>query len=436
VVSDENRTPPKGGQSGELFRLEAVQAQQPTWLGEVIVATQGSAKIWALGAGASLAAICAFIFFGHYTQRTTVSGQLVPSAGLIKVYSPESGMIVRSYISDNVHVMKHESLFELSGDRQSVSLGSAQAAVSKQLRERQGAMYADIGDLRTLEHDEARALEVKLSGNIAQIASLDTAIEQQQRRLELAESIERRYQAMASQNLVSQDQYDAKLADAIEQRNQLSMMVRERLSDLQSASDARAQLKQLPLKYGQQRSEKLQSIESAEQDLQQSEARRLYLVEAPAGGTATAVIGAVGQKAEADAPLVSIVPDGTRLVAQFYVPSRTIGFIHEGQSVQLRYDAFPYQKFGHHLGYVSAVSRVALTSVELTGSNLFADSPGGGSSGPLYRVTVALKEQNIQAFGTKAPLQAGMLVNADVLQDTRRLYEWILEPLYTITGKW
>ncbi|MFL4114118.1 hypothetical protein, partial [Pseudomonas aeruginosa] len=33
------------------------------------------------------------------------------------------------------------------------------------------------------------------------------------------------------------------------------------------------------------------------------------------------------------------------------------------------------------------------------------------------------------------PLQSGMLLDADILQDTRRLYEWVLEPLYSLTGK-
>jgi membrane fusion protein len=33
------------------------------------------------------------------------------------------------------------------------------------------------------------------------------------------------------------------------------------------------------------------------------------------------------------------------------------------------------------------------------------------------------------------PLLAGMAVEADVLLERRRLYEWVLEPLYTVTGR-
>ncbi|MEI0692988.1 HlyD family secretion protein, partial [Pseudomonas aeruginosa] len=43
--------------------------------------------------------------------------------------------------------------------------------------------------------------------------------------------------------------------------------------------------------------------------------------------------------------------------------------------------------------------------------------------------------QAVTAYGQPRPLQSGMLLNADILQDTRRLYEWVLEPLYSLTGK-
>ncbi|MDN7919179.1 hypothetical protein QZM99_13895 [Burkholderia gladioli] len=40
------------------------------------------------------------------------------------------------------------------------------------------------------------------------------------------------------------------------------------------------------------------------------------------------------------------------------------------------------------------------------------------------------------AYGKPRPLQAGMTVQADILQERRRLYEWVLEPLYSVTGKY
>ncbi len=130
-------------------------------------------------------------------------------------------------------------------------------------------------------------------------------------------------------------------------------------------------------------------------------------------------------------PLISVVPVGARMQAHLYAPSRAMGFVKPGDAVLLRYQAYPYQKFGHARGRVLQVARTALPSQELAG--VAGSQPGGGE--PVYRITVELARQSIRAYGKPQPLQAGMLLEADVLQDTRRLYEWVLEPLYSLTGK-
>jgi membrane fusion protein len=127
---------------------------------------------------------------------------------------------------------------------------------------------------------------------------------------------------------------------------------------------------------------------------------------------------------------LSIVPAGAKMQAYLYAPSRAIGFVKPGDKVQMRYQAYPYQKFGQAQGTVAFVAKVALSGNELTG---LAQQANGGE--PLYRITVDLSAQTVKAYGRQQALQAGMLLDADILQEKRRLYEWVLEPLYTLSGK-
>jgi len=55
---------------------------------------------------------------------------------------------------------------------------------------------------------------------------------------------------------------------------------------------------------------------------------------------------------------------------------------------------------------------------------------------PLYRITVALQRDSVQAFGQAQPLKAGMVLNADVVQDRRAIWEWVLEPLLAARKRW
>ena len=111
--------------------------------------------------------------------------------------------------------------------------------------------------------------------------------------------------------------------------------------------------------------------------------------------------------------------------------------VRPGQRVLLRYDAYPYQKFGHYEGTVTSVSRATVSPGELAG--LPAATEAGGLAAdagePVYRVTVALDRQTANAYGAPAALQPGMTVQADVLIESRRVWEWVLDPLYALTGR-
>lgn len=50
-------------------------------------------------------------------------------------------------------------------------------------------------------------------------------------------------------------------------------------------------------------------------------------------------------------------------------------------------------------------------------------------------MTVSLARQAITAYGKPEPLKPGMLLDADVLGERRRLIEWIFEPLYSLKGR-
>ncbi len=58
-----------------------------------------------------------------------------------------------------------------------------------------------------------------------------------------------------------------------------------------------------------------------------------------------------------------------------------------------------------------------------------------GQGEPFYRITVKLARQAITAYGKPEALKPGMLLEADVLGEKRRLIEWVFEPLYSLKGK-
>lgn len=190
------------------------------------------------------------------------------------------------------------------------------------------------------------------------------------------------------------------------------------------------ELRQLPNRTGSQLAGLDRALAGLNQESIEVQVRDRYAVTAPMDGTVTAITGEPGQSA-GNQSLATLLPAGSELEARLYLPSRAIGFVEAGQAVRLRYQAYPYQKFGQYAGRVIAVSRSQLNPNEaLPNIPAIVQAPEGQ-----YRITVKLDAQHVTAYGKPQALVAGMVVEADIVQDTRRLIEWVFEPLFSVTGK-
>lgn len=215
-------------------------------------------------------------------------------------------------------------------------------------------------------------------------------------------------------------------AAALGAQTQYKALMREQLDTRQQIDAAEQQLAQLPLDSATHSNDTQRQLAGVGQSIAQNEMERAALLRAQSDGVVSAVLLKQGQMVSAGQPLMSILPAGSTLQAQLLVPSRAIGFIEPGSRVVLRYQAFPYQKFGQQYGRVSDISRSALSSSDVNSLT------GQQSKEPLYRVQVALDSQQVMTYGKPEPVKPGMALDADILMERRRLIEWAFEPLFGI----
>jgi len=95
-----------------------------------------------------------------------------------------------------------------------------------------------------------------------------------------------------------------------------------------------------------------------------------------------------------------------------------------GQEVRILYEAFPYQQFGTYRGRVKNISQTILTKSDASGPIELKE--------PAYRITAALDRPDIDAYGKRIPLQADMLLRADIILEKRSFMSWFLDPLLSL----
>jgi membrane fusion protein len=420
-----------------LFRSEALAAQHNRWLGGIQLVRPVSLSLLTGFVLVAAAATAAWLYAGHYTRKAHVTGYLVPDAGVIRLVPPQAATVLERRVREGQSVHAGEVLFVLSVDRSTLG-GDTEAAVRSSLAARAASLHAASAQRAALLDEQRAALARRLDDMRREATQIDAELDLQRRRLTLARAAERRLEALRAENFVSSAQVQGKTEDVLGQQAALQALERQRAAQQREIDDLAAQWRELPLRAQAQQGEIERELAALAQEAAQSEARRHVVVRASQDGVISALIAEPGQSVAPEVALASLIPAHARLQAQLYAPSSAVGFLHPEQTVLLRYQAYPYQKFGHHAGHVLRVSRTPLQQSELAALPLPGMVNGtalGAAAEPLYRVTVALDAQAVQAYGKAQPLAAGMQLDADVLLDRRRLIEWIFEPLLSVSGR-
>jgi membrane fusion protein len=417
---------------GDLFRPEAVAEQQDRWLGAVLLAPKVSHTVYTVFAALVVVGVLGLFAFGEYTRKARIGGWLAPERGLIHIVAPQSGVLTRMEAQEGLAVAAGAPLAVLSAERQSQALGATQGEVVRQLRAQRDSLRDERDRQKALFAQQAATLDRRIAVAEAEGRELEREAELQRQRLALAERAAARQRELRERDIVTEQNLVEAERDALDQAVALQELERERTALARSRLELEAERDALPLREATGLAETDRAVAELDQALAEAEAAREIVIAAPEDGTVTGLRSASGSSVGPDTPLMTLVPAGARLEARLYGPSRAIGFVRPGQRVRLRYEAFPHQKFGQYEGVVKSVSRSTVGPAELPGDG--APLPGLVPGEPVYRVTVELAAQTATAYGEAVALQPGMQLEADVLIETRRVYEWVLDPLRSMTG--
>jgi membrane fusion protein len=427
------------GADSPLFRTEVLTARQTQYLGSVRLAPRPSFQLFTLIGLLAAAAMLALLFLANYTRASRINGWLLPQEGVVSVYAPRPGIVRQLAVKEGTPIRKGDRLLTLSDELTSATLGATQAQIAERLTERRASLAEERNQQKRLLAQQDRAFADRIAALRAEQDQIEREFELVRERVKIANRAEALHREQHAEGYISEMRLQQVQSELLEQRARLAAAVRNRLTAIRERQGVEAERAELPLKFAKEIAILDRSIAQLQQESAEAESRREIVVAAPHDGTVTAIHVVQGAKADTGAPLMSIVPPDMQLEAQLYGPSRAVGFVQPGQRVLLRYQAYPYQRFGHYEGVVASVSRAALSPGELppqlAGLTSLTGFVAGAATEPIYRITVKLVSQSVTAYGAQVPLQAGMALEADVALERRRLYEWVLDPLYAVTGR-
>jgi membrane fusion protein len=406
----------------QLFRQEAIDAQREKFLGEAIIARPVPAWVFTLLAAGTAALIIAVAVWGQYTRRERVEGYLALDAGAARVLIPDAGRIAELFIKEGEEVKSGDPLARISLDRSTVGGGSTNAAVAAEMRARRAILEREQSQLRELGEQQLEQVRRRVKDLGNELAQVDAAMKLQQVRIKSAKDQLERYRGLAGEKqFVSEALVKQKGDEVTDQEIKLQSLMRQRSQVERDLAMAKLEEPTVEIRTRTQVEQVARQISELQEGLTQVEARTETLIRAPVAGVVTNIAVNNGQSIAADAPLATVLPKGSGMHVELLVPTRAIGFVKPGQDVVLRYDAFPYERFGQYHGRITDIGRNVWSSGDRVGPVAVKE--------PVYRVDVALDRQNVSALGQEFSLRPGMLVNADLLLEKRTIFEWVFEPV-------
>ncbi|MFT3791284.1 MAG: HlyD family efflux transporter periplasmic adaptor subunit [Rudaea sp.] len=407
-----------------LFRQEVIAAKRCDWLGTIELAMPLPYRLLTAISIIVCLALGAFLTLGSYTRHQSVSGELTPSQGLLTTAAPTAGTIARVWVHEGDTVARDQALVEISTDIDNPVIGKTRNAISQEIKAQRSHYVQALQDQVRLTVQKEQGFASRIASLRDQRHQLDAQLTIQFKQAQSAQALWEKLQPLLSSGIVSGVQIEQQKSAALAAQAECAALRRQRAEIQQQLATQQDQLNQMPLNAETERIELQHKIAELDQALAQNESQRAVVLRAAQAGVVSSLAVMGGQSVIAGQRLLSLVPEGSQLQAELWLPSHAIGFVATGDYVLLRYQAFPYQKFGHQIGNVAEVSRSA------TGANELTTLLGHKVEEPMYRVTVRLQQQSIFAYDKLENLKPGMTLDADILLDRRRLIEWLLEPVF------
>jgi membrane fusion protein len=412
-----------------LFRKEVIDEQSNTVEGSFLMTPRPAYSAVAGLLAAWILAVTVYLNMETYARKASVTGWLEPSHGVFKLYSDaRRGKVLDVIVSEGQLVEKGAPLIKISYSSEDAFGHRVSTQLLAELEAKQSRTRQSMKRLHTLHLAQKERLDDQLSQAEQTSTALSDIIALTQTQWLLASKQWEKARTLLDQGHISRADFEAHTLQRLNAEQKLALAKKDWSNEQANIATINHALATLP----EQQANELANIENTYSDLTQQivnhKSNMEEIIYAPRSGVISGLHVKAGYTVDSSRPLLTLLPQNADIQARIAVPVRSAGFLQEGQALHIRYDAFPYQKFGVQFGEIVNISPSLVLPGELT------DVPISISE-PAYLVTATLSTNEILAYGKSISLKAGMTFSADVQLSQRTLMEWLMEPLYSIKGE-
>lgn len=410
-----------------LFRQEVFQAKDRRLEGVISLVQPALIKPLALLIVMIVAVCLLFLSANSYSRTERASGILVPNLGLMKLAAPQGGIITDLLVAEGEHVEAGQPLLRITSEKHGLGGFELNQSLADQYRFQIRNLEREISVQNTRSGIELGDLQSRFKTLNEKLVQAERQQQIFRERIEIKSSLVDQLKELAKAGHVADFELKSHQDTLLALQHQSAALDSEKISLSEQIASTKSAMELLPIKQESVLLRLSKDLEDAQVQLAKIGQQHIAELRAPVGGTVTGLLTKAHKPASEGQTLLSILPEGSILQAVLYVPTSAIGFVEPEQKIRIRYDAFPFEKFGIYEGRVQEISENVILPTE-------TEIPGTITD-PSYRVVVELTSESIEAYGKTFPLRASMTLDADIILEERTLLRWLFDPLYSMRGK-
>jgi membrane fusion protein len=413
-----------------LFRQQSIEHRKQGLHGDVLLLPRLSHTLILSALMLWVFAVLIWLFVSHYARKETVVGWLEPPEGIIRVYAEATGIVQKVLVSEGEQVAQDQPLLIVNDDRILASGENLDTGLLREYNSQRKMLDEQLARTQSTYEMRLKDISTRITSAQQDLKLIDEQLRILSERYTLVSAQVDRYRTLKREGHVSSVEFDNAIAQELTIKSDQQALLRSQISQKNAIDQLQTEQKLLPDENANTLDQLRSRLSDLAQQITQLSGRSSRIIKAPRAGIVNNVQAREGQQAYANnnIPLLTLFPSNTQLTVHLLIPVRSVGFIEPGQSLAIRYDAFPYQKFGIYQGKVSQVSKTWLLPNELLNAPMQVNEP-------VYRVTALLNKPNVQAYGKDFSLKPGMTLSADISLGDRSLIQWLLEPIYSLKGR-
>ncbi|CAI1588052.1 Colicin V secretion protein CvaA [Serratia grimesii] len=412
-----------------MFRQEAIDNQKMKWRGRALLLPGIPFWVMATLCFFFIVAFLTFVIAGTYTRRINVTGEITTYPRAANVYSTVQGVVVRQFVTEEQVIKTGAPIYQID-----VSKSTSSGVVSvNQRRDIDGQLARIAQIIDRLEGSKKNTLEMLEKQKTQYTAAFQRStdiIRRAQEGIRIMKENMENYRHYQIKGLINKDQLTNQVALYYQQQNNLLGLSGQNEQNALQITSLESQIQTQAAGFDNQIYQmELQRYE-LQKELLNIDAGGAIIVRALADGRVDSLSVTLGQMVNVGDSLLQLIPhqiDHYSLV--LWVPNDAIPYVTAGDRVNIRYEAFPAEKFGQFAGTVSVISKAPASPQEML---TYQGAPKNAltTAVPYYKVIVRPEKQTIMYGGRRLSLENGMKAQSTLFLEKRKVYQWMLTPFY------